>query len=223
MAKTLEKRKAISLRKQGKSYSQIKKILGVAKGTLSEWLRNYPLSEKQLRALRDWNETRIENFRRTMRAKREKRLRKCYEQEKKKWIPLSKKELFLAGLFLYWGEGSKGVRTGHISITNTDPDVIKFTLFWLTKTLRVPKKKIRIALHLYQDMDIKREHLFWSKTINVSLSQFWKPYIKKTSTQAIDHSGFKHGTCRVYVGDIRLKERILMGIKAIVDQYKMGP
>ncbi|KKP80446.1 MAG: hypothetical protein UR81_C0028G0006, partial [Candidatus Levybacteria bacterium GW2011_GWB1_35_5] len=48
MARVIDRQRAIELRKQGKSYGQIKKQLGIAKSTLSDWLSKYPLSEKQL-------------------------------------------------------------------------------------------------------------------------------------------------------------------------------
>ena len=71
MAKPKLRDKAIKLRKQGKSYSQIKQEVDVSKGTLSRWLQDYPLSEKRLRELRDHNPKRIEKFRKTMREKRQ--------------------------------------------------------------------------------------------------------------------------------------------------------
>ncbi|MEK7090172.1 MAG: helix-turn-helix domain-containing protein, partial [Patescibacteria group bacterium] len=69
MAKFKVRERAISLRKQLKSYSQIKKILGVSKSSLSLWLQNYPLPKWRIRELRDNNEQRIEKFRLTMQAK----------------------------------------------------------------------------------------------------------------------------------------------------------
>ena len=221
MAKKLERRKAIELRKQGKSYSQIKKVLKVSKGTLSCWLRDYPLSKQRIRELRDWNEQRIESYRQTMQQKREKRLNDSLEKARNELLPISKKELLIAGLFLYWGEGLKNLQ-GAVSISNTDPSVLKFTIFWLTQILKIPKKKLKFMLHLYKDMDIEKEHCFWSKELKIPLSQFNRPYIKQTTTQAIDHSGFKHGTCKISVHDVRLKEQIMMSIKAIADKYKMG-
>ena len=83
MAKKLERRKAIILRKQGKSYSQIKKVIKVSKGTLSCWLRDYPLSKQRIIELCNRNEQRIEKFRQTMRKKKEKRWNETLEKEKK--------------------------------------------------------------------------------------------------------------------------------------------
>ncbi|PIS15238.1 hypothetical protein COT63_01025 [Candidatus Shapirobacteria bacterium CG09_land_8_20_14_0_10_38_17] len=218
MAKLKEHQKAIKLRKQGKSYSQIKKELNVSKSTLSLWLRGYPLSEERVRTLRDLSGVRIEKFRKTMQAKKDKRLAVCYDEEKKKLLPLSWKELLLAGLFLYWGEGVKSL-TSSVSLNNTDPEIVKFFTYWLTKILRIPKGKIKIYVHLYQDMNIKRELDFWSKELNISRSQFAKPYIKKSKRENLTHKGFGHGTCGVCVGNVRLKERIIMSLKATADYY----
>ena len=107
MAKKLERRKAIELRKQGKSYSQIKKVLKVSKGTLSCWLRDYPLSKQRIRELCNQNEQRIERFRQTMRRKREKRWNEAFQKAKKELLPFYKKDLLIAGLFLYRGEVTK--------------------------------------------------------------------------------------------------------------------
>ncbi|MBU4369141.1 helix-turn-helix domain-containing protein [Patescibacteria group bacterium] len=220
MARFADREKAIKLRLEEKSYSQIKKILGISKSTLSYWLRDYPLSKQRIRELRDCNEQRIERFRETMRKKREMRLKEIYNEQKRIWLPLTKREKFFAGLFLYWGEGHKDLR-GPVGVSNTDPDIIRFILYWLTKILKVPREKIKIALHLYKDMDIQKEHLFWSKILNLPLSQFRKPYIKKSSSLRINHKGkFGHGTCRIYICDVRLGEKIMLLIKAIAERYK---
>ena len=219
MARLKDKERALILRKQNQSYSQIKKALNVSKSTLSLWLRNYPLSKQRIRELRDWNEQRIERFRETMKIKKEKRLKQFYDQQKKLLLPLKDCEIFIAGLFLYWGEGSKTKDT-NLSIANTDPSIIRFFIYWLINELRVPRKKLRIHLHLYSDMNIKEKIHFWSKKIAIPINQFAKPYIKKNSSTSITHKGrFGYGTCCVNIGDARLSEKILMTIKAISDHY----
>lgn len=219
MARFRDREKALLLRKQGMSYSQIKKILNVGKSTLSLWLRDYPLSKQRIRELRDWNEQRIERCRETKRKKKEERLRNFYQEQKRFIFPFNKRELYLAGLFLYWGEGSKSQPT-MLSISNTDPSIINFFITWLIKILKVPKEKLKVHLHLYKDMNIKQELQFWSKILNIHYKQFTKPYIKKSSTESIKHKGgFGHGTCNVRIGGARLSEKILMTIKAITDRY----
>lgn len=220
MAKPLFKKRAraIRLRLQGKSYSQIKKELQVSKSTLSLWLRNYPLPKQRLIQLQGRNERRIENFRKTMRLKREKRRRGVYLQEKAKWLPLTKRELYLLGLFLYWGEGLKA-DSAMVSFSNSNPEVLKFAIYWLRRVIGVPRKKIRARLHLYKDMDVKKETAFWSRQLRLPKTQFNKPYIKKTTLKSLTYKGFGHGTCDVAVGSVKLKEKIMMGIKALSGYY----
>jgi hypothetical protein len=219
MARLKDHEKALVLRKQGKSYSQIKNILKISKSTLSSWLRDYPLSKDRIRELRDCNEQRIERYRETMRRKRESRLKNFYQIQKKLIFPLSKRELYLAGLFLYWGEGAKTSQAA-LTISNTDPSIIKFFIFWLNASLGISKNKLKIFLHLYSDMKIKTEMAYWSKALEIPLSQFNKPYIKATSSIRINHKGtFGHGTCNATIGDARLSEKIIMAIKSIADIY----
>lgn len=219
MARFKDHEKALILRQQGKSYSQIKTILAVSKSTLSYWLREYPLSKERIRELRDWNEQRIEKYRETMRIKKEVRLRAVYIDQRRILLPLTRRELFIAGLFLYWGEGSKS-RESDISVSNTDPTVIKFFVRWLTDIWGISKKELRVQLQLYSDMNLDREINYWAASLKLLKSQFNKPYVKRTSQYRINHKGaFGHGTCNVKYGSARLKEKILMSIKALADEY----
>lgn len=219
MSNVLLHRRAIYLRKQKKSYSQIKSLLGVSKSTLSEWLRAYPLTREEVNKLRANSEIRIEKYRTTMAKKREMRLQSYYETECRKYIPLSEKELLIAGLFLYWGEGNKAVRHT-LSINNTDPTLMKFALYRVTKALKVSKEKVQVHVHLYKDMNIRKEMNYWSKELSIPLRQFSKPYIKDSNRIDIDQKGFGHGTCGIRVYDTVLKEHILMAIKAVSERYK---
>ncbi len=218
MAKFREKQLAFELRKEGKSYSQIRKTLKVSKSTLSYWLRKHPLPEQQIRLLRDWNETRIEHFRQTMLKKKNKRLEQIYQKQKKKIFPLTKRDLFIAGLFLYWGEGSK-TRTAELQIANTDPAALNFFIYWVTKFLEQEKTKLKVHLHLYSDMDTEKELEFWSHTLNIPKTQFLKPYIKKSLLKTINRGTYGHGTCTVKIGNARVSEGVLMGLKSIRDRF----
>jgi len=220
MAKLLERRKVVELRKQGKSYSEIKKIVSVSKSSLSLWLENVPLTNEQILGLKRKKERAVERFIKSMKLKRENRLNGFYKIQTKKWIPLSTREKFIAGLFLYWGEGSKK-SFNNINITNTDPAVIKFSLYWIENCLLIPKNRIFIKLHLYKDMDIQKETDFWIKELGVNKEQFKRPYIKDTFKKDIDQKGFGHGTCGVWAYKTKIKENILMAIKAISDGYAL--
>lgn len=218
MTKIKERRKVITLRKEGKTFSEIKKIVRVSKSTLSIWLKSHPLSDEQLLKVNKMKYRAIERFRETMRAKRKKRLENYYKEIKHKLLPFSKKNLFIAGLFLYWGEGNKA--SSHtISINNTDPSVLKFTRYWYSKALDIKEKNMKIYLHLYKDMNIIKEINYWSSQLRIPKSQFIRPYIKESNKSNIDQKGFGHGTCALVVHNTVIKEKILMGIKCIADYY----
>ena len=92
--KKLVKEKAIKMRLQGMSYSQIREKLKVSKSTLSTWLEKYPLSKEKIRELRDWNPQRIENCRNTKLKKRQKKLEDVYNMISLEIGTLSKRDLF---------------------------------------------------------------------------------------------------------------------------------
>ncbi len=217
MAKFELREKALKLRLEKKlSYGRIKRIVNVSKGTLSRWLKDYPLSKKRISELRDKNIRRIERFRKTMDQKKRTRLSLVLKQEKERCLPLSKSDFYLAGLFLYWGEGRKA-DSWTVSLNNSDPKMIKFFYLWLTKSLLVSKDKIKVSLHLYKDMIMKDEFKFWVKVLNLPRSQFMRPYIKRSNRSGITHKGFGHGVCGLLVNDTRLKEKVMMSLKAIAD------
>lgn len=223
MARIKDKNKAIELRKRGMSYSQIKSKLGVNKSTLSGWLSGMPLSEKRIRELTSHNPMRIERYRNTMRSKKDARLNLIYKEVSKDIGLLSKRDFFIAGLFLYWGEGGK-VNKSMISFTNTDPDMIKYFIKWITTCLKVKKERLYIILHLYKDMNIKDNINFWSKETGIKIEQFKKPYIKESKIAGLTYkSGFGKGTCTVRLNDKKKMDYVLLGLKylrSIINKQK---
>lgn len=204
------------MRKQGMSYSQIKEKLGVNKSTLSGWLYNMPLSPKRIRELRADSPARIERFRNTMRLKKERALFESYKEVSKKIKQLSPRELLLSGFFLYWAEGTKTSKTS-ICLTNTNPKMLLFYIKWLDM-LGVDKKELKVKLHLYSDMDIKKQEKYWSIKLSIPLTQFRKSYIKNTKLSSVTYSnGFGQGTCSVIVEGVDLYRKVMMGIKYIED------
>lgn len=218
MARYEDKLKAILLRKKGMSYGEIKTKLGINKSTLSGWLNNMPLSEDRIRELRSFNPKRIERCRNTKKIKKDKRLNSVYEKVSTDIGQLNKRELFIAGMFLYWGEGGK---TNHYStiLTNTNPGMVRFFLKWL-ENLGIKKRKLKVSLHLYSDMNIKEQMLYWSKLLNIDINQFRKPYIKKTKLASINYkNGFGHGTCSLIYDNRDISEYVKQGIKYIENRY----
>ncbi len=204
MAKRKLKDKAIELRKNGLSYSQIRNKISVSKSSLSLWLRNHSLSQKHLLYLKQKSgQQRVERHRITMLKKRSLRLNDVYKSVRKKVGHLSKREFFLAGLFLYWGEGSKR-NMYELAVSNTDPAMIRFFIKWFDD-MNISREKMRATLHVYKDMEAEKYIAIWSKELDLPPSAFTKPFVKKTNLSEITYrTGFQFGTCmlRVYGRDI---------------------
>jgi len=211
---TSQKEKALHLRKQGMSYTQIKEVVLVSKSTLSTWLSKYPLSEKRIYELRAGSQQRIERNRNTKARKRLEKLDAVYQHVKKDIGVFSKRELFLTGLFLYWGEGTKSARDV-TAFTNTDPAMIKFFLAWL-ESIGISRNDVKVRLHLYKDMDSKKQIDFWSHELGISKKNFNKPYIKDSTFSSLTYkNSFGQGTCSIVYGDSGLHNQIMMSIKYI--------
>lgn len=214
MALREKKSEAIRMRKEGASYSQIKEKLKVSKSSLSLWLHDMPLPEKRLRELRDNNAIRIERFSNTMRRKREDRWAEVRKRAAKDIGILSKREILIAGLFLYWGEGGKTMLTC-TSLSNTDPTMLRFFIYWL-KALGVSKDRLRVHIHLYADMDIRKELQYWSEALDLPLTSFTKPYIKSSNRIGLSYKQkFTHGTCNVLYHNRDISEYVLMALDYI--------
>ena len=164
----------------------------------------------------------VENYRITMRRKHDLRIYKYYKSQHDRLIPLSDRELYVSGLFLYLGEGNK-VSKNTISVSNSDPSVLKFVKHWFINSLKVSDSKIRMQLHLYSDMNVDKEIKFWLSELSMKRQSLAKPYIKKSLRSDIDQKGWGHGTCSLLVHDTCLKENLLMAIRAITDSYGVNP
>lgn len=203
---------------QGMSYSQIREKVHVSKSTLSNWLYNRPLPDEKIRQLRDSNPKRIERCRNTKRLKREALLASVLSNVSTDIGQMNDREIFLAGLFLFWGEGGKTLNS-ITSLSNTDPSVIAFFIKWLS-ILGVKKENMRARLHLYRDMDIEVITNYWSLISGIPVSLFFKPYIKKTNLAGLSYkNGFGKGTCMIVVANKPLNDYILMGIRRLQALY----
>lgn len=131
----------------------------------------------------------------------------------KKNLSVEEEKLRIAGIMLYWAEGSKN---GHmIDFTNSDPAMIKLFLEFLRKICGVKDKRLRIYLYAYSYQNIDKLKKYWSKITKVPLEQFTKPYIRKSNPNL---SGRKldNGLVHVRYSDKRLYDSIINWISEYI-------
>lgn len=205
---------AIEMRKQGMSYSQIKREIGVSKSTLGIWLEGMPLTRERVNELRGNNEQRIERYRESRLRTKNIRHISVYEKVSADIGTLSTREALLCGLYLYWGEGGK-TQTYTVSLSNTDPAILIFFKSWLG-LLGVPQERLKVRLQLYADMNVEEEMLYWSKMLNLPLENFRKSYIKSSNRIGLTYKQkFIHGTCNIIYDNRDIGEYVHAAMKLL--------
>lgn len=177
-----------------------------------------PLSRERLEELQGKNEVRIERCRETKALKKANRHADVYKQVSRDIRTLTKRELFLCGLFLYWGEGTKTIDTC-VSISNTDPSVLILFIKWL-ELFNIPAEKLKIKLHLYSDMDIETETAYWLNKLELPVTCMRNPYIKSSNREGLSYTQkFTHGTCNLTYEGRDVGEYIHLGIQRLQDMF----
>lgn len=173
--------RAIALRKEGKSYREIRDELRVSKSSLSLWLRDIVLTDDQQAGLDEMRQLSRTKAGRTRQAARLAQ-RAAIVGEARRQIPeLNEPELFVAGVVGYWAEGAKAKAwrsSEGVSLINSDPDLITLFLRWLDLIGISPDRlQFRIAIH--ETADVEAATRFWADIVGVDARVFQKPTIKR--------------------------------------------
>lgn len=167
------KSEATKMREAGYSYGMINEKLGVPKGTLSDWFKDKPFKPNK-EVLKRIQYGPIINGERSHNKKVAEVLR-MRSIGRAEIGALSKRDLFLLGLGLYIGEGSKAFE--QIQVANANPAVIKVMVEWFKSALGVNVENIKITIHLYPDSNEEKSLDFWSASTGLPRKNFRKTYI----------------------------------------------
>lgn len=216
------KQKVISLRESGKSLQEIAHITHMNKSTISYWCRDVRLSETALKRIRyDGNTKSMQGLLRYSEKKRSERIKRT-RTEKQQGAELvgvlSKRDIFMIGLGLYWGEGYKE-SNGELGFTNSNSGIITFYIKWL-QSLGVSKDDLifRLTINNLFKKEEKNIKSFWVNKLNVREDQFSKTTTIKTNLKkaSIKNKENYKGILRVKVRrGLALKNKILGAIDYI--------
>lgn len=187
MAKSKEKFLALKLRREGNSIKEIAQIIHVSKSSVSLWCKDMQLTAKQRlrlekRMIAAGHLGRLRGAE-TNRLKKEKNLQFYTKLAKKKVDMLSNRDLFITGLGIYWGEGSKG----KFSFTNSDPLMVTFMSNWLQTYIHVGKSDLKPRIYIneiHRHRESKVMH-FWSTLLDLPKHQFNRTVFIKTRQKKI--------------------------------------
>lgn len=173
---------AHSLRRTGLSYREMSEIIPVGKGTLSIWCRDVPLTEEQLAELGRRARRGCPGHHRGAQANRRKRemqvaaIRQGALAEVHR---LATSPLWIAGVMLYWAEGSK---TKHVCMTNSDPNMVALTMRWFRESLDLADDRFRARMHLHTGQDEVETRQHWARVTGLDETVFGKTHWKKEGT-----------------------------------------
>lgn len=186
--------KVIKLRKEGFSYTEIRKETGVAKSTINNWLAlaGLTLSKEHL-AIQE--KKRIENHvLGTIASKITRGKRK--DEDIQGFINIQKVNfddaLFVAGIMLYEAEGTKSSSNG---FSNSDFRLINLYIKFLEKYFGLSEDRnmsFRLYIHEVRKNDLERIKRFWSNKLSVDINKFaisWKHNIVAKLQENLDYVG----------------------------------
>ncbi|HEY4496958.1 MAG TPA: hypothetical protein VI432_02320 [Candidatus Paceibacterota bacterium] len=226
MAKVYEKREVILLRRRGHTYKEIMKLIpNVAKGTISIWCNSHRFTPDEIKKINDRSQIGRDKARlaaaKTNHALRLERDKIILDEATKLFEKYKNEPLFILGVSLYWGEGTKTQR--HFQFTNSDPEMISAMMNWLEKYLNTPREIIRprLYMHLHKNNTISEYEHFWSKYLKIPISNFHRTVIKKTNYHFNKKKGYS-GCIRIEAaGGVKSWLTVMAWRKLLVENVKI--
>jgi hypothetical protein len=178
---------AVAMRKEGRSYREIREVVGVSKSTLSLWLRDVPLTEDQQRVLEMRGPSSTRRNSQAARANATRRRAVIQDQAREQVSHLSESELFVAGVVAYWAEGAKNKpwRYGtRVRFMNSDPRMIRLFLSWL-HLIGVTDDRIAFRLQIHESADVQQALRYWVESLGTTQAAFLNTTLKRHNPKTV--------------------------------------
>jgi hypothetical protein len=93
----------------------------------------------------------------------------------------SDRDVFIAGLALYWAEGAKSKPwrvSDRVTLINSDAAVIGLFLKWLYM-LGVQREQLRLRVSIHESADVGAAEQYWSAVTGIGVDQFGRATLKR--------------------------------------------
>lgn len=177
-----EQERARELRAKAWTLQEIADELGVAKSSVTRWVRDVEFDPTARRSRRTDRLPRGTDH--PLRRRKLAEIAECHEWGRKQIDELSDRDLLIAGTALYAGEGVK--RDGEVALANTDPALVRLFLRWLRTVFDIDEARLRVRLYLHEGLDLTAATGYWSTVTGIPEDQFGQPY------RAIADGGIRH-------------------------------
>lgn len=184
--KLKEKKHAIRLRHAGKTMNEIAAQVGVAKSSVSLWVRNLPLSPKASARIASLQTAGQRASQKALLARTRQRLLTAKEDAENvvRGIRLTPDLSLLFCALLYWCEGAKDKNDTTFTFSNSDAQLVRGFMRLMRSSLVLDERKFRVRMHLHEYHSEIVQRKFWSEVTGISEELFartyWKPHTAKT-------------------------------------------
>jgi hypothetical protein len=161
--------KARLLRAENRTLQDIADTLGVAKSSVSLWVRDIDVEIQR----RSPVHRRPHPFHVAKLAE----IAECDRLGVERLGVLSEEAFLVAGVALYAGEGAKTNST--VKFANSDAAMIAFFCAWFRRFFVVDESRLRMCVYLHEGLDLDAAEAFWSALTRIPREQFRKPYRAK--------------------------------------------
>ena len=201
--KLKERERARQLRAAAWTLQAIADELGVAKSSVSLWVRDVSFTPRPVGGSR---------ARRlgpnVLQRRKQDEIERLMEEGRRRIGQLSDRDLLIAGVALYAGEGSK--TDGQVNFANSDPKQVALFCHWLRTLFEIDEARLRVRLYLHEYLDLTAAIAFWSQVTGIPPTQFGKPYRAKADP-SIRQAKHLYGCVGVAYGCSRT-HRAIMGL-----------
>jgi transcriptional regulator with XRE-family HTH domain len=211
--KTEEQRRARELRAGGCSVKEIERLLGVARSSVSRWVKDVELTDEQRRALAlRVSEGRLQAAERKAEAAR--CLRREYQQEGRR-LARERDGSYAAGCMLYWAEGDK--RRNTVGLANSDPQLLTVFASFLRRHFAVLDDAFRVYCNLFADHAARKQQIeeFWLSALDLPSTCLRKSTVNTYSKYSEKKRCNKlpYGTCKLVVHSSKIVQTIYGSIQ----------
>jgi transcriptional regulator with XRE-family HTH domain len=182
-----EQARARVLRAQAWTLADIAAELGVAKSSVSLWVRDVEFAPNPRRTARNRPPNKLQRAK----AAEIEYLRAAGMERVGQ---LTDREFLMAGLGLYAGDRAKS--GGSVHFANSNPAMIRFICQWFRKFFEPPETAFRIRLYLHQDLDLDLAEDFWARLCEIPIGQFHKAH-RPPAVDGIRRNRHVYGCCHL--------------------------
>ena len=167
-------------------------LIPVKKSTLATWCRDVELTEEQCAGIRRRTGSMAGIPRDTNRKRREEiaRIEDCALTQARYLIG---DPTWVAGVVMYWAEGSKTSR--RLEIAHSEPEALRLFMRW-ARQYHEPNAEFAAAMNLHADNDEGYARGFWASELGIDTSHFTKTFVKPDGT-GHRKNHLATGVCRV--------------------------